>query len=186
MAPSRAWITSTRSSTSTRARSDARPRSNPATYTGLFTMVRDLFAAVPEARSRGYGPGRFSFNVKGGRCEACQGDGLIRVEMHFLPDIYVPCEACRGRRYNRETLEIRYKGQTIDEVLDLTVEDALPFFAPCPVIHRKLQTSDGGGALGYLSLGQPRHHPLRRRGPAGQARPRAQQARHRAHPLPAG
>ena len=129
------------------------PRSNPATYTGLFNMVRDLFAAVPEARSRGYGPGRFSFNVKGGRCEACKGDGLIRVEMHFLPDIYVQCDACKGRRYNRETLEIRYKGKTIDEVLNLTVEDALSFFAPVEVIHRKLQTLMDVG-LSYVQLGQ--------------------------------
>ena len=129
------------------------PRSNPATYTGLFNMVRDLFAAVPEARSRGYGPGRFSFNVKGGRCEACKGDGLIRVEMHFLPDIYVQCDACKGRRYNRETLEIRYKGKTIDEVLNLTVEDALGFFAPVEVIHRKLQTLMDVG-LSYVQLGQ--------------------------------
>ncbi|AFL74412.1 excinuclease ABC subunit UvrA [Thiocystis violascens] len=129
------------------------PRSNPATYTGLFNLVRDLFAAVPEARSRGYGPGRFSFNVKGGRCEACKGDGLIRVEMHFLPDIYVQCDTCRGRRYNRETLEIRYKGKTIDEVLNLTVEDALAFFAPVPVIHRKLQTLMDVG-LSYVRLGQ--------------------------------
>ncbi|MBK1719310.1 excinuclease ABC subunit UvrA [Thiocystis violacea] len=129
------------------------PRSNPATYTGLFNLVRDLFANVPEARSRGYGPGRFSFNVKGGRCEACKGDGLIRVEMHFLPDIHVQCEVCRGRRYNRETLEIRYKGKTIDEVLNLTVEDALTFFAPVPVIHRKLQTLMDVG-LSYVTLGQ--------------------------------
>ncbi len=129
------------------------PRSNPATYTGLFNMVRDLFASVPEARSRGYGPGRFSFNVKGGRCEACKGDGLIRVEMHFLPDIYVQCDTCKGRRYNRETLEIRYKGRTIDEVLNLTIEDALPFFAPVQVIHRKLQTLMDVG-LSYVRLGQ--------------------------------
>ncbi len=129
------------------------PRSNPATYTGLFNMVRDLFASVPEARSRGYGPGRFSFNVKGGRCEACKGDGLIRVEMHFLPDIYVQCDTCKGRRYNRETLEIRYKGKTIDEVLNLTIEDALPFFAPVQVIHRKLQTLMDVG-LSYVRLGQ--------------------------------
>ena len=129
------------------------PRSNPATYTGLFGMVRDLFASVPESRSRGYGPGRFSFNVKGGRCEACKGDGLIRVEMHFLPDIYVQCDACKGRRYNRETLEIRYKGKTIDEVLSLTIEDALPFFAPVQVIHRKLQTMMDVG-LAYVTLGQ--------------------------------
>ncbi|WP_295882437.1 excinuclease ABC subunit UvrA [uncultured Thiohalocapsa sp.] len=129
------------------------PRSNPATYTGVFNLIRDLFANVPEARSRGYGPGRFSFNVKGGRCEACKGDGLIRVEMHFLPDVYVQCDACRGRRYNRETLEIRYKGKTIDEVLDLTVEDALTFFLPVQVIHRKLKTLVEVG-LGYLRLGQ--------------------------------
>ncbi len=129
------------------------PRSNPATYTGLFNMVRDLFAAVPEARSRGYGPGRFSFNVKGGRCEVCKGDGLIRVEMHFLPDIYVLCDTCKGRRYNRETLEVRYKGRTIDEVLNLTIEDALTFFAPIEVIHRKLQTLMDVG-LAYVRLGQ--------------------------------
>jgi excinuclease ABC subunit A len=129
------------------------PRSNPATYTGLFNLVRDLFAMVPEARSRGYGPGRFSFNVKGGRCEACKGDGLIRVEMHFLPDIYVQCDTCKGRRYNRETLEVRYKGKTIDEVLNLTIEDALAFFAPVPLIHRKLQTLVDVG-LSYVTLGQ--------------------------------
>ncbi len=129
------------------------PRSNPATYTGLFGMVRDLFASVPESRARGYGPGRFSFNVKGGRCESCKGDGLIRVEMHFLPDIYVQCDTCKGRRYNRETLEIRYKGKTIDEVLALTIEDALPFFSPVPVIHRKLQTLIDVG-LSYVTLGQ--------------------------------
>jgi len=129
------------------------PRSNPATYTGLFNLVRDLFASVPEARSRGYGPGRFSFNVKGGRCEACKGDGLIRVEMHFLPDVYVLCDTCKGRRYNRETREIRYKGKTIDEVLSLTVEDALPFFAPVQVIHRKLRTLMDVG-LSYVRLGQ--------------------------------
>ena len=129
------------------------PRSNPATYTGLFNLVRDLFAAVPEARSRGYGPGRFSFNVKGGRCEACKGDGLIRVEMHFLPDVYVQCDHCQGRRYNRETLEIRYKGKTIDEVLNLTVESAYGFFVAVPVIKRKLQTLMDVG-LGYVRLGQ--------------------------------
>jgi excinuclease ABC subunit A len=129
------------------------PRSNPATYTGLFNLIRDLFAAVPEARSRGYGPGRFSFNVKGGRCEACKGDGLIRVEMHFLPDVYVQCDVCKGRRYNRETLEIRYKGKTIDEVLDLTVEDALAFFAPVAAIKRKLDTLMDVG-LSYVRLGQ--------------------------------
>jgi excinuclease ABC subunit A len=129
------------------------PRSNPATYTGLFNLIRDLFAAVPEARSRGYSGGRFSFNVKGGRCEACKGDGLIRVEMHFLPDVYVQCDVCGGRRYNRETLEIRYKGKTIDEVLNLTVEDALDFFAPVQVLKRKLQTLMDVG-LSYVRLGQ--------------------------------
>ncbi|BAU49879.1 excinuclease ABC subunit A [Sulfurifustis variabilis] len=129
------------------------PRSNPATYTGLFTPIRELFAATPEARSRGYGPGRFSFNVRGGRCEACQGDGLIKVEMHFLPDIYVPCDTCKGKRYNRETLEIRYKDRTIDEVLKMTVEDALAFFEAIPVIRRKLETLMDVG-LSYITLGQ--------------------------------
>ena len=129
------------------------PRSNPATYTGLFTHVRELFATVPEARARGYTVGRFSFNVAGGRCEACKGDGLIRVEMHFLPDIYVQCDLCHGRRYNRETLDIRYKGKTIDEVLNLTVEQALEFFAPVPPLARKLQTLMDVG-LSYVRLGQ--------------------------------
>jgi len=129
------------------------PRSNPATYTGLFGPIRDLFAATPEARARGYGPGRFSFNVRGGRCEACKGDGLIKVEMHFLPDIYVQCDLCLGRRYNRETLEIRYKGRSIDQVLDLTVEDGLQFFAAVPVLRHKLETLTDVG-LGYLTLGQ--------------------------------
>ena len=129
------------------------PRSNPATYTGLFTPIRELFAATQEARSRGYRPGRFSFNVKGGRCEACQGDGVIKVEMHFLPDIYVPCDICRGRRYNRETLEIRYKGRNIHEVLEMTVEDALTFFDPVPAVARKLQTLIDVG-LTYIKLGQ--------------------------------
>lgn len=129
------------------------PRSNPVTYTGLFGPVRELFAAVPEARSRGYTPGRFSFNVKGGRCETCRGDGLIRVEMHFLPDVYVQCDTCRGRRYNRETLEIRYKDKTIDQVLDLTVEDAALFFSAVPVIKRKLRTLIDVG-LAYIRLGQ--------------------------------
>jgi len=129
------------------------PRSNPATYTGLFTPLRELFAATQEARSRGYKPGRFSFNVKGGRCEACQGDGVIKVEMHFLADIYVPCDVCKGKRYNRETLEIRYKGKSIHEILELTVEDALPFFSPIPVVARKLQTLLDVG-LSYLKLGQ--------------------------------
>ena len=129
------------------------PRSNPATYTGLFTPIRELFAQVPEARARGYKPGRFSFNVKGGRCEACQGDGLIKVEMHFLPDIYVPCDTCYGKRYNRETLDIRYKGKNINEVLDMTVEDAAEFFAPVPMLARKLETLKDVG-LSYIRLGQ--------------------------------
>lgn len=129
------------------------PRSNPATYTALFTPIRDLFAGVPEARARGYGAGRFSFNVKGGRCEACQGDGVLKVEMHFLPDIYVPCDVCHGKRYNRETLEIRYKGKSIHEVLEMTVEQATEFFSAVPVIARKLQTLLDVG-LGYITLGQ--------------------------------
>lgn len=129
------------------------PRSNPATYTGLFTPIRDLFAAVPESRARGYGPGRYSFNVKGGRCEACQGDGVIRVEMHFLPDVYVPCDVCKGQRYNRETLEINFKGKNIREVLEMTVEQAHAFFNAQPVIERKLKTLLDVG-LGYITLGQ--------------------------------
>ncbi|TQQ27189.1 excinuclease ABC subunit UvrA [Vibrio cholerae] len=129
------------------------PRSNPATYTGIFTPIRELFAGTQESRSRGYQPGRFSFNVRGGRCEACQGDGVIKVEMHFLPDVYVPCDVCKGKRYNRETLEVRYKGKTIDEVLDMTVEDAREFFDPVPVIARKLQTLMDVG-LSYIRLGQ--------------------------------
>jgi excinuclease ABC subunit A len=129
------------------------PRSNPATYTGLFTPIRELFAGTQEARSRGYKPGRFSFNVKGGRCEACQGDGVIKVEMHFLPDIYVPCDVCKGKRYNRETLDIRYKGKNIHEALELTVEDAAEFFSAVPVISRKLQTLLDVG-LSYIKLGQ--------------------------------
>ena len=129
------------------------PRSNPATYTGLFTPIRELFAGVPQARERGYGPGRFSFNVKGGRCEACQGDGVIKVEMHFLPDIYVPCDVCHGRRYNRETLDIPFKGKTIHEVLQMTVEQAHEFFSAVPVVERKLQTLLDVG-LGYVQLGQ--------------------------------
>jgi len=129
------------------------PRSNPATYTGLFTPIRELFSATPEARSRGYSPGRFSFNVKGGRCEACRGDGVIKVEMHFLPDIFVHCDSCAGKRYNRETLEIRYKGKTINQVLDMTVEDAAEFFSPVPVLARKLQTLVEVG-LSYITLGQ--------------------------------
>lgn len=129
------------------------PRSNPATYTGLFTPIRELFSGVPEARARGYNPGRFSFNVRGGRCEACQGDGVIKVEMHFLPDVYVPCDQCKGKRYNRETLEIRYKGKTIHQVLDMTVEEARVFFDAIPMVARKLQTLIDVG-LSYIRLGQ--------------------------------
>ena len=130
------------------------PRSNPATYTGLFNDIRDLFASTPDAKARGYGPGRFSFNVRGGRCEACSGDGLIKIEMHFLPDIYVPCEVCKGKRYNRETLEVRYKGKNIYEVLDMTVEEALPFFENLPRLYNKIKTLQEVG-LGYVKLGQP-------------------------------
>ena len=129
------------------------PRSNPATYTGVFDGIRALFAAVPEARARGYGPGRFSFNVKGGRCESCQGDGSLRVEMHFLPDSFVPCEVCGARRYNRETLEIRYKGKSIAEVLEMPVEEACAFFENVPRVRRPLETLRDVG-LGYLHLGQ--------------------------------
>ena len=129
------------------------PRSNPATYTGLFTPIRELYAGVPQARERGYGPGRFSFNVKGGRCEACQGDGVLKVEMHFLPDIYVPCDVCHGKRYNRETLEIQYKGKNVHEILQMTVEQAYEFFSPVPVVAKKLRTLLDVG-LGYIKLGQ--------------------------------
>jgi excinuclease ABC subunit A len=129
------------------------PRSNPATYTGTFTFIRDLFSQTPEAKLRGYKPGRFSFNVKGGRCEACEGDGIIKIEMHFLPDVYIPCEVCKGRRYNNETLEIRYKGKNIAEVLDMTVAEALEFFGNIPPLKRKLMTLYNVG-LGYIHLGQ--------------------------------
>ena len=130
------------------------PRSNPATYTGVFTHIRDLFSQLPEAKLRGYGKGRFSFNVKGGRCEACNGDGIIKIEMHFLPDVYVPCEVCKGRRYNRETLEVKYKGKSIFDVLDMNVEEAADFFQNIPTISRQLQTLLEVG-LGYIKLGQP-------------------------------
>ncbi len=130
------------------------PRSNPATYTNLFSDIRELFASTPDAKSRGYGPGRFSFNTRGGRCEACTGDGLLKIEMHFLPDIYVPCEVCKGRRYNRETLEVRYKGKNIYEVLEMTVDEALPFFENLPKIYNRLKTLEEVG-LGYVKLGQP-------------------------------
>jgi excinuclease ABC subunit A len=129
------------------------PRSNPATYSGLFTPIRELFTEMPEAKLRGYGPGRFSFNVKGGRCESCQGDGLVKIEMHFLPDVYVTCDTCKGKRYNRETLEVRFRGLSISEVLDLTVEDALAMFENQPRIAQKLATLNDVG-LGYIHLGQ--------------------------------
>ncbi|MCK9357992.1 MAG: excinuclease ABC subunit UvrA, partial [Dehalococcoidia bacterium] len=130
------------------------PRSNPSTYTGLFTPIREVFARVPEARARGYGPGRFSFNVKGGRCEACQGAGFVQIEMQFLSDVTVPCEVCKGRRYNREALEIHFKGKSIADVLDMTVEEGLEFFGNVPAIRRKLETIRDVG-LGYVCLGQP-------------------------------
>jgi excinuclease ABC subunit A len=129
------------------------PRSNPATYTGLFTQIRDLFSQLPEAKMRGYKPGRFSFNVKGGRCENCQGDGIIKIEMHFLPDVYVPCEVCHGKRYNRETLEVRWKGKSISDVLEMSVSEAREFFETMPSIARKLSTLEEVG-LGYIHLGQ--------------------------------
>jgi excinuclease ABC subunit A len=129
------------------------PRSNPATYTGLFTPIRELYAQLPESKLRGYGPGRFSFNVKGGRCESCQGDGLVKIEMHFLPDVYVPCDVCKGRRYNRETLDIRYRGRSIADVLDMTVADALEFFEQQPRIRARLDLLNDVG-LGYIHLGQ--------------------------------
>ena len=130
------------------------PRSNPATYTGVFDLIRDLFAATPDAKARGYKKGRLSFNVKGGRCEACSGDGILKIEMHFLPDVYVPCEVCGGKRYNRETLEVKYKGKTIYDILNMTVEEALEFFAHVPSIRRKIETLNDVG-LSYIRLGQP-------------------------------
>ena len=130
------------------------PRSNPATYTGVFDLIRDIFAMTEEAKLRGYQKGRFSFNVSGGRCENCQGDGVHKIEMHFLPDIYVPCEVCKGKRYNRETLEVKYKGKSIADVLDMTVEEALEFFDKIPKIKQKIQTLYDVG-LGYIKLGQP-------------------------------
>ena len=130
------------------------PRSNPATYTGVFDLIRDLFASTADAKAKGYSKGRFSFNVKGGRCEACGGDGIIKIEMHFLPDVYVPCEVCGGKRYNRETLDVKYKGKSIFDVLDMTVEEALPFFENVPFIRRKIETLYDVG-LSYVKLGQP-------------------------------
>jgi excinuclease ABC subunit A len=129
------------------------PRSNPATYTGLFTHIRDLYASLPESKARAFGPGRFSFNVKGGRCEACEGDGIIKIEMHFLPDVYIPCEVCKGKRYNRETLAVTFKGKSIADVLDMTVEEALGFFENIPRVKKKLFTLSNVG-LGYIHLGQ--------------------------------
>ena len=158
------------------------PRSNPATYSGVFTPVRELFAMLPESRERGYRAGRFSFNVKGGRCEACQGDGLRRIEMNFLPDVFVTCEVCRGRRYNSETLAVKYKGHSIADLLDATVADALPVLENIPQIRQKLQTLADVG-LGYIHLGQD--HPFRRRGAADQTGKRTQQAadgQNRLHP----
>ena len=130
------------------------PRSNPATYTGVFDLIRDLFAATADAKAKGYKKGRFSFNVKGGRCEACSGDGILKIEMHFLPDVYVPCEVCKGKRYNRETLEVKYKGKSIYDVLNMTVEEALHFFENVPSIRRKMETLNDVG-LSYIRLGQP-------------------------------
>ena len=130
------------------------PRSNPATYTGVFDMIRDLFASTVDAKERGYKKGRFSFNVKGGRCEACTGDGIIKIEMHFLPDVFVPCEVCGGKRYNRETLEVKYKGKSIFDVLDMTVEEAVEFFENVPTVRKKIETLNDVG-LSYIKLGQP-------------------------------
>ena len=144
------------------------PRSNPATYTGLFTPIRELYASMPEAKARGYKPGRFSFNVKGGRCEACSGEGMIKIEMNFLPDVYVPCEVCHGKRYNREALEIHYKGKSISDVLEMTVSEGVQFFENIPAIRNKLQTLQDVG-LGYITLGQPATQLSGRRGPARQA-----------------
>ena len=160
------------------------PRSNPATYTGVFDHIRKLFAQTNEAKVRGYLPGRFSFNVKGGRCEACSGDGTIKIEMHFLPDVYVPCEVCKGARYNRDTLEVTFKGLNISEVLNLPIEEALEFFGNQPTIARHMQTLVDVG-LGYVRLGPAGHHAVGRRGAAGEAGLGAGQALHRPHDLPA-
>ena len=138
------------------------PRSNPATYTGVFDHIRDIFATTNEAKLRGYQKGRFSFNVSGGRCEACQGDGVLKIEMHFLPDVYVPCEICKGKRYNKETLEVKYKGKSISDVLDMTVEEALEFFSNVPRIKPKIQTLHDVG-LGYIKLRTTIYYFIRRR-----------------------
>ena len=152
------------------------PRSNPATYTGVFDLIRDLFASTADAKARGYKKGRFSFNVKGGRCEACAGDGILKIEMHFLPDVYVPCEVCHGKRYNRETLEVKYKGKSIYDVLNMTVEEALHFFENVPCIRRKIETLYDVG-LSYIRLGQPSTTAFRRRGAADQAGHRTESRR---------
>ena len=158
------------------------PRSNPATYTGTFDQIRELFSMVPEAKMRGYTPGRFSFNVKGGRCESCQGDGIIKIEMHFLPDVYVPCEVCKGKRYNAQTLEVKYKGKTIADVLEMRVDEATEFFATIPRIHNKLSTICDVG-LGLHQDGPAGDDALGRRGAARQARDRTLAALDRAHVL---
>ena len=153
------------------------PRSNPATYTGVFNDIRTVFSQTQDAKMRGYGPGRFSFNVRGGRCEACEGNGILQIEMHFLPDVYVPCEVCKGARYNRETLEVKYKEKTISDVLNMTVEEAVVFFANQPKIARKLQTLLDVG-LGVCHAGAERHDPFGRRGAACQAGQRAGPPQH--------
>ena len=157
------------------------PRSNPATYTGVFDLIRDLFASTADAKARGYKKGRFSFNVKGGRCEACAGDGILKIEMHFLPDVYVPCEVCHGKRYNRETLEVKYKGKSIYDVLNMTVEEALHFFENVPSIRRKMETLYDVG-LSYIRLGQPSTQHFRRRGAADQAGDRTESGEVRERP----
>ena len=158
------------------------PRSNPATYTGLFTFIRDLFARTPEARARGYKPGRFSFNVRGGRCPACNGDGMMKIEMHFLPDVYVTCEVCQGSRYNRDTLEIQYKGRDIARVLEMTVDQAVGFFEAIPAVPEKLETLSQVG-LGYIRLGQAATTLSGRGGPTDQTVTGTEQAPHGADPL---
>ena len=157
------------------------PRSNPATYTGLFTPIRDLFTKLPESKMRGYQPGRFSFNVPGGRCESCCGDGVIKIEMHFLPDVYITCDVCKGRRYNHETLEVRYKGKNIYEILEMTVEEALEFFSEHPGDPQQARHAEPRGP-GLHQARPAGHDPFRRRGAAGQALGRAVQARDRAGP----
>ena len=161
------------------------PRSNPATYTGAFTPIREWFAGLPEAKTRGYKPGRFSFNVKGGRCEACQGDGVIKIEMHFLPDVYVECETCKGKRYNRETLEVKFKGKSIADVLDMTVEDAQAFFAAVPSIRDKMDALMRVG-LGYIKVGPTGDDPVGGGGAAGEAVKGTGKTVHRPHAVCAG